>query len=44
MKKSALSGHVRACSAESVEDFDVEVLQRARNAVDVAFLEARFIC
>ena len=41
-EKSALSLHVQKCSCESVEDFDVDILQSARIAVDVALLEARF--
>ena len=43
-EKSALSVHVRDCSAVAVGDFDVAVLERAKNAVDVALLEARFVC
>ena len=32
-EKSALSVHVRDCSAVTVGDFDVEVLERAKNVV-----------
>ena len=34
-EKSALGMHVRDCSAVAVGDFDVAVLERAKNAVAV---------
>lgn len=41
--KSALNEHVRVCSCVSIEDFDVDILQRAETGVDVVLLEAQLI-
>ena len=42
-RKSALSDHERVCECDDITDFDVKILKKARNAVDVALLEARCI-
>ena len=41
--KSALSVHVRECECEGMTDFDVNILESGKRALDIALLEARLI-
>ena len=41
--KSALSVHVRECECDSIDDFDVNILECVKRPLDIALLEARWI-